>query len=92
MYCLGCARFWLTLDVWSGFKEIRLHLMKDNLYERRDMLKELSLYKCLSVNAALNFADKALMALCYSTIVLKSSAVESKDFLILALSTGISLL
>ena len=32
------------------------------------------------------FADKPLTALCYRTIVLKSLAVETKDFLILPLS------
>ena len=57
----------------------------------KNHLKELSPYKYLSVNAVLNFADKLLMALCHRTIVLRSLAVETKDFLILALSYGISL-
>ena len=45
----------------------------------------------LSVSAVLKFADKPLTALCYLTIVLKSLKVETKDFLILALSSEISL-
>ena len=37
------------------------------------------------------FADKPLMASCYRTIVPASLAVDTKDFLILELSSGISL-
>ena len=38
-----------------------------------------------------SFADKPLTTICYRTIVPKSLGVETKDFLILALSSGITL-
>ena len=49
------GRFCLTLDVWLGFKEIKLHLIMGHCFEKRSIVKGLNPYKCLSVNAVLKF-------------------------------------